>query len=172
MDLAEYCHFHPPSTAQDTARITLHEKRYHQLAKCFLLGEYLQVENFQNVVMSDILQTSKDYFQEFWALDKLRRLEGHQTPVKNLPLLGVLPDDIADVYTKPSSNSLLRHFLVDLTVAFLQDDGPNLCELQRDFHDAGVPELQQKAPDFITEVFRRISLERQLQRCITNTTYP
>jgi hypothetical protein len=97
----------------------MQEKRYYQLAKCFLLGEYLQAENFKNVVMSDIVQTSRDYFQEFWILDNLGRLEGRQTPVKNLPLLGVLSDDIADVYAKTPSNSVLRRFLVDMTVAFL-----------------------------------------------------
>jgi hypothetical protein len=119
MDLADYCHLHPPSTTQDTTRSTMQEKRYYQLAKCFLLGEYLQAENFKNVVMSDIVQTSRDYFQEFWILDNLGRLEGRQTPVKNLPLLGVLSDDIADVYAKTPSNSVLRRFLVDMTVAFL-----------------------------------------------------
>jgi hypothetical protein len=171
MDLADYCHLNPPSITQDTTRITMQEKRYSQLAKCFLLGEYLQAENFKNVVMSDIAQTAKDYFQECWTLNHLSRPEGLMTPVKNLPLLGALPDNIADVYAKTSSTSLLRRFLVDMTVAFLRDDVSITCELQRHFHDANVPELQQKAPEFVAEVFRS-SLERQIYGCTTSIIYP
>jgi hypothetical protein len=172
MNLADYPHLNPISTTLDTTRLTMQKKRYHQLAKCFLLGEYLQAENFKNVVMSDIIQTSKDYFQEFWVLDNLRRLEGHQTPVENLPLLGVLPDDIADVYTKTSSNSLLRRFFVDMTAAFLRDDGPNVAEPRIYFHDAVLPGLQQKAPEYAAELFRLINLELFSGELPTDLTYP